>query len=146
MLSVVGTEPNEVAVDGFDNLIRIVQLLNWYSHELICVNGILYDMQLTNAGCLYIAREVWRYSLFDIDIENIAVVGLDLHSSHFAVITGEEPRTPMDNAERIEQYIGVFRYLMNQDAKNIEWSKERVELKVYSSAKGTASRTKRLSV
>lgn len=75
---IVGTEPTAVVVDGFNNLMAVVQILNWYSYELLGVDNILYNMQLTDVGCLYIAREARMYCSFEIDIEDILYVTLDL--------------------------------------------------------------------
>lgn len=80
----VGFEKIAVVVDGFDNLISLVKLLNWYSHELFGVNGTMYYMQITNSESLIIAQKGWRYFSFKIYIEDIAIVALDMQYLNIA--------------------------------------------------------------
>lgn len=82
-----------MVVDGFDNLIAVDQLINLYLHEHFGVNSILYRMQLTNAKCLHIARKDQRYS-FDIGIEDIVIVALDLHYQHLRGSKVKDCRRP----------------------------------------------------
>lgn len=52
MQLLVSRKTTSVVVDGFDNFMTVVKLLDLCSHEHFGVNGILYHIQLTNAGCL----------------------------------------------------------------------------------------------
>lgn len=45
-------------------------------------------MQLTKVGCLHIALEARRYCSFEIGIEDIVIVALDLQYKHFVWIAG----------------------------------------------------------
>lgn len=89
VVQVVGTAPTAVLANGFSTLIAIVQLLIYYLHKLLRVQGILYYLHLSNAGCLHIAREARRYGSFEIGIQNIVISELDLQYQHFAGQAGE---------------------------------------------------------
>jgi hypothetical protein len=78
-----------------------VALLNQYSHEILGVNGILHHLQLTNAGCLHIAREARRYSTFEIGIEDLVIAALDAHYMHFIRLRSAGTRQANDDVERI---------------------------------------------
>lgn len=54
--SVVGTKPTAVVADEFEILMAIVQLLNWFSHELHGRKCVIYQMQFMTAGCFHISR------------------------------------------------------------------------------------------
>lgn len=122
--AVVGTKPTAVVVNGFDNFLAVVQLLNWYAYEFLDVHGILYNMQLTKSGFLHIARAVRQYSSFEIGIEDIVIAAMDLLYLHFAGLRSAKPRPPVNNVERIERLLGGFRYPIERDAEHVEWSTE----------------------